>query len=51
MQMSEYRVYVIGLDGHFIKAIQLDSPADKAAMESASVSSTGSTLSFGKTTG
>jgi hypothetical protein len=34
-QMSEYRVYVIGSDGHFIQAIQLDCPDDKAAIESA----------------
>jgi hypothetical protein len=33
--MSEYRIYVIGLEGHFIRAIQLDCPNDKAAMESA----------------
>jgi hypothetical protein len=35
MQMSEYRVYVIGSDGHFIRAIQLDCADDKAAIESA----------------
>jgi hypothetical protein len=33
--MSGYRVYVIGLDGHFINAIRLDSADDKAAIESA----------------
>jgi hypothetical protein len=35
MQMSEYRVYIIGSDGHFIRAIQLDCADDKAAIESA----------------
>ena len=35
MQMSEYRVYVIDSDGHFIRAIQLDCADDKAAIESA----------------
>jgi hypothetical protein len=34
-QMSDYRVYVIGSDGHFLKAIQLDCPNDEAAIESA----------------
>jgi len=33
--MSEYRIYVIGSDGHFIEAIQLDCSDDKAAIESA----------------
>jgi hypothetical protein len=33
--MSGYRVYVIGLDGHFINAIHLDCADDKAAIESA----------------
>jgi hypothetical protein len=33
--MSEYRVYVIGLDGHFINAVLLDCANDKAAIESA----------------
>jgi hypothetical protein len=33
--MSEYRVYVIGVDGHFIKAVLLDCADDKAAIESA----------------
>jgi hypothetical protein len=34
-QMSEYRVYVIGDDGHIVSAIQLDCPDDNAAIESA----------------
>jgi hypothetical protein len=34
-KMSEYRIYVIGSDGHFIEAIQLDCLDDKAAIESA----------------
>jgi len=34
-QMPEYRVYVIGSDGHFIQAIGLDCPDDKAAIEAA----------------
>jgi hypothetical protein len=34
-QMSDYRVYVIGIDGHFVRAIQLDCADDNAAIESA----------------
>jgi hypothetical protein len=34
-QMSDYRVYVIGNDGHFQKAISLDCRDDNAAIESA----------------
>jgi hypothetical protein len=34
-QMSDYRVYFIGDDGHFVNAIQLDCPKDIAAIESA----------------
>jgi hypothetical protein len=34
-QMSEYRVYVIGDDGHFLKVIQLDCADDEAATQSA----------------
>jgi hypothetical protein len=34
-QMSDYRVYVIGNDGHFVSAIQLDCADDNAAIESA----------------
>jgi hypothetical protein len=33
--MTDYRVYVIGNDGHFVRAIQLDCPDDDAAIESA----------------
>jgi hypothetical protein len=33
--MTDYRVYVIGNDGHFVRAIQLDCPDDNAAIESA----------------
>jgi hypothetical protein len=33
--MSDYRVYVIGSDGHFMRAIQLDCQDDNAAIESA----------------
>ena len=33
--MTDYRVYVIGSDGHFVKAILLDCADDRAAMESA----------------
>jgi len=33
--MSDYRVYVIGSDGHFIEAIQLNCQDDTAAIESA----------------
>jgi hypothetical protein len=34
-QMTDYRVYFIGNDGHFVRAIQLDCPNDNAAIESA----------------
>ena len=34
-QMSDYRVYFVGDDGHFVSAIQLDCPNDIAAIESA----------------
>jgi hypothetical protein len=34
-QMGDYRVYVIGVDGHFLRAIQLDCRDDSAAIESA----------------
>ena len=33
--MSDYRIYVIGDDGHFVRAIQLDCRDDHAAIESA----------------
>jgi hypothetical protein len=33
--MSYYRAYIIGQDGHFEKAIELDCPDDDAAIESA----------------
>jgi hypothetical protein len=33
--MTDYRIYVIGSDGHFVRAIQLDCPNDAAAIESA----------------
>jgi hypothetical protein len=33
--VPDYRVYVIGSDGHFMRAIQLDCPDDDAAIESA----------------
>ncbi len=35
MNMSYYRAYIIGRDGHFQKAVQLDSANDNAAIESA----------------
>jgi hypothetical protein len=34
-QMTDYRVYVIGNDGHFVSAIQLDCANDSAVIESA----------------
>jgi hypothetical protein len=34
-QMTDYRVYIIGGDGHFVRAIQLDCPDDHAAIKSA----------------
>jgi hypothetical protein len=33
--MSEYRVYVVGSDGHIVSALQLDCLDDNAAIESA----------------
>jgi hypothetical protein len=33
--VADYRVYVIGDDGHFVKAIELDCPDDSAAIEAA----------------
>jgi hypothetical protein len=33
--MTDYRVYVIGLDGHFLKAVELDCANDSAAIETA----------------
>jgi hypothetical protein len=33
--MTDYRVYVVGNDGHFVRAVQLDCPDDNAAIESA----------------
>jgi hypothetical protein len=34
-QMTDYRVYVIGKDGHFVRVVQLDCPDDNSAIESA----------------
>jgi hypothetical protein len=33
--MADYRVYIIGSDGRFVKAVQLDCHDDSAAIESA----------------
>jgi hypothetical protein len=33
--MAGYRVYIIGGDGHFVNAVQLDCASDDAAIESA----------------
>jgi hypothetical protein len=33
--MPHYRAYIIGWDGHFQNAVELDCADDKAAMESA----------------
>ena len=33
--MPDYRIYVIGTDGHFERSIQLDCPDDNAAIEAA----------------
>ena len=33
--MADYRVYVIGIDGRYVRSIMLDCPDDNAAMESA----------------
>jgi hypothetical protein len=33
--MAEYRAYVIGADGHFIRAVELVCPDDDAAKECA----------------
>jgi hypothetical protein len=32
-QMTDFRLYVIGSDGHFVRAIHLDCPDDSAAIE------------------
>jgi hypothetical protein len=34
-QMTDYRVYIIGEDGRFVRAIELDCQDDDAAIESA----------------
>jgi hypothetical protein len=34
-QMTDYRVYIIGSDGHFQNVVLLDCSNDKAAIESA----------------
>jgi hypothetical protein len=34
-QMAEYRAYIIGMDGHFLRAIQLICPDDDNAKGSA----------------
>jgi hypothetical protein len=33
--VTDYRLYVIGIDGQFIRSIHLDCPNDGAAIESA----------------
>jgi hypothetical protein len=34
-QMTDYRVYVLGSDGHIVNAIQLDCPDDSTAIQTA----------------
>jgi hypothetical protein len=36
VRVHHYRAYVIGIDGHFIKSIDLNCADDNAAIESAS---------------
>ena len=48
--MHQYRVYVIGLDGRFIKSIDLSCADDSAAIEAPNNSSTATTSSFGSRT-
>jgi hypothetical protein len=31
--MAEYRAYIIGIDGHFLRAVQLVCPDDETAKE------------------
>ena len=31
--MAEYRAYIIGMDGHFVRAVELLCPNDDAAIE------------------
>jgi hypothetical protein len=33
MQMTGYRVYIVGTDGHFVRAIELVCPDDETAKE------------------
>jgi hypothetical protein len=33
--MAEYRAYIIGTDGHFIKAVDLDCADDEIALQQA----------------
>jgi hypothetical protein len=33
--MAEYRAYVLGDDGHIIRAVELDCPDDEAAVDQA----------------
>jgi hypothetical protein len=33
--MAAYRLYFIGLDGHFVRVVQLDHPDDEAAIADA----------------
>ena len=31
--MAEYRAYIVGIDGHFLRAVQLACPDDETAKE------------------
>ena len=46
--MSYYRAYIVGEDGHFIDALNLDCADDGAAIESAKQIVKAATLSFGR---
>jgi hypothetical protein len=46
--MSYYRAYIVGEDGHFIDALNLDCADDGAAIESAKQLVTGRDIEFGR---
>src|SRR4051812_34966704 len=48
--MPEYRAYIVGLDGHFLRSVELVCPDEKTAKEYAKNLLTATTWSFGKPT-
>jgi hypothetical protein len=49
--MPEYRVYIIGQDGHFQSCFDLECADDAQACEAGKKFVVGTTLSFGNVTG